>query len=51
MFVTTAGLQLRRELPDVFVGGDYLPLDVGEHACRGDAVAFARSAGDDAVHR
>ena len=41
MFVTTAGLQLRRELPHVFVGGDYLPLE-SEITVPGDVVAFAR---------
>jgi (1->4)-alpha-D-glucan 1-alpha-D-glucosylmutase len=48
LFVTWAGLQLRRELPGVFVGGDYLPLSV-ESSVAGDAVAFARTSGDDAV--
>lgn len=48
MFVTSAGLQLRRELPQVFVGGDYIPLTT-EVTVRGDVVAFARVAGEDAV--
>lgn len=48
MFVTRAGLQLRRELPDVFVGGEYLPLAT-EVTVQGDAVAFARRSSDDAV--
>jgi (1->4)-alpha-D-glucan 1-alpha-D-glucosylmutase len=48
LFVTRAGLQLRGERPQVFVGGDYLPLTV-ESSVPGDAVAFARMAGDDAV--
>ena len=48
LFVTRTGLQLRRELPDVFVGGDYLPLTV-ESSVPGDAVAFARTSGDTAV--
>jgi (1->4)-alpha-D-glucan 1-alpha-D-glucosylmutase len=48
LFVTTRGLQLRRELPDVFVGGDYLPLVV-ESSVAGDAVAFARVSGEDAA--
>ena len=48
MFITTAGLQLRRELPSVFVGGDYLPLE-SEITVPGDIVAFGRTAGDDAV--
>jgi (1->4)-alpha-D-glucan 1-alpha-D-glucosylmutase len=48
LFVTHHGLQLRRSLPDVFVGGDYLPLPV-ETSVPADAVAFARVSGDDAV--
>ena len=48
LFVTWAGLQLRRELPGVFAGGDYLPLEV-ESSVAGDAIAFARVSGDDAV--
>jgi (1->4)-alpha-D-glucan 1-alpha-D-glucosylmutase len=48
LFITAMGLQLRRELPDVFVGGDYLPLVV-QSSVAGEAVAFARISGDDAV--
>lgn len=48
LFITTRGLYLRRELPDVFVGGSYLPLQV-ETSVSGDVVALARSAGDDCV--
>jgi (1->4)-alpha-D-glucan 1-alpha-D-glucosylmutase len=48
LFVTTRALHLRRELPQVFVGGDYLPLQV-ESSVPGDAVALARMAGDDCV--
>ena len=48
MFVTTAGLRLRQELPHVFVGGDYLPLPT-EVTVRADVVAFTRTSGDDAV--
>jgi (1->4)-alpha-D-glucan 1-alpha-D-glucosylmutase len=48
LFITAIGLQLRRELPDVFVGGDYVPLVV-ESSVAGEAVAFARIAGNDAV--
>jgi (1->4)-alpha-D-glucan 1-alpha-D-glucosylmutase len=48
LFVTRTGLQLRRELPEVFVGGEYLPLVV-ESSVPADAVAFARVSGDDAV--
>ena len=46
--MTTRALQLRRELPQVFVGGDYIPLRV-ETSVAGDAIAFARTAGDDVV--
>lgn len=48
LFVTARGLQVRNDMPQVFVGGDYLPLVV-ESSVEGDAVAFARLAGDDAV--
>jgi (1->4)-alpha-D-glucan 1-alpha-D-glucosylmutase len=48
LLVTHRGLQLRREAPDVFVGGDYVPLAV-ETSVPAEAVAFARVAGDDAV--
>ncbi|HJR57964.1 MAG TPA: malto-oligosyltrehalose synthase [Vicinamibacterales bacterium] len=48
LFITRTGLHLRREMPDVFVGGDYLPLAV-ESSVPGDAVAFARISGEDAV--
>jgi (1->4)-alpha-D-glucan 1-alpha-D-glucosylmutase len=48
MLVTTRGLHLRRELPGVFGGGDYLPLTT-EISVPGDIVAFARSAGGDVV--
>jgi (1->4)-alpha-D-glucan 1-alpha-D-glucosylmutase len=46
--VTTRALHLRRELPHVFVDGDYVPLAV-ETSVAGDAVAFARTSGTDAV--
>ncbi|HEY0874637.1 MAG TPA: malto-oligosyltrehalose synthase [Vicinamibacterales bacterium] len=48
LFLTRRGLQLRRELPHVFVGGDYTPLTV-DSSVPGDAVAFARTSGDDVV--
>jgi (1->4)-alpha-D-glucan 1-alpha-D-glucosylmutase len=41
MFVTTAGLMLRREMPDLFLDGDYLPLDV-ESTVPAQVLAFAR---------
>jgi (1->4)-alpha-D-glucan 1-alpha-D-glucosylmutase len=43
LLVTAAGLRLRGELPHVFSGGAYLPLDT-EVTVPGGAVAFARSA-------
>jgi (1->4)-alpha-D-glucan 1-alpha-D-glucosylmutase len=48
MLVTSAGLQLRRDLPHVFVGGDYRPL-ASEVTVPADVVAFARASGEDAV--
>jgi (1->4)-alpha-D-glucan 1-alpha-D-glucosylmutase len=48
LFLTTTGLQLRRQLPHVFVGGDYLPLTI-ESSVPGDAVGFVRASGNDAV--
>ncbi len=41
LLVTTAGLRLRAQMTDVFLEGDYLPLDV-EPTVEGRAVAFAR---------
>ena len=46
--ITTRALHLRRELPHVFVGGEYLPLAV-DTSVAGHAIAFARTSGDDAV--
>ena len=48
MFVTARALRTRRALPEVFVGGDYVPLKC-ELMTRGDVVAFARTAGNDVV--
>ncbi len=49
MLVTAAGLRLRRDRPDVFLGGRYLPLPT-EISVPGGAVAFARlSVQDDAA--
>jgi (1->4)-alpha-D-glucan 1-alpha-D-glucosylmutase len=48
LFVTHRGLQLRRALPDVFVGGAYVPLAV-ETSVPADGIAFARTAGSNAV--
>jgi (1->4)-alpha-D-glucan 1-alpha-D-glucosylmutase len=41
LIITAAGLRLRRELPDVFLGGDYLPVPV-EITVPGGAISFAR---------
>ncbi len=41
LIVTAAGLRLRREVPDVFLGGAYMPVPV-EITVAGGAVAFAR---------
>jgi (1->4)-alpha-D-glucan 1-alpha-D-glucosylmutase len=43
LLVTAAGLRLRRALPDVFLGGAYLPLAT-EITVPGSAVAFVRMA-------
>jgi (1->4)-alpha-D-glucan 1-alpha-D-glucosylmutase len=48
LLVTAAGLRLRRDLPELFLSGDYLPL-MTEVTVPGDAVAFARTQGDHAV--
>ena len=48
LFVTAWSLRLRRELPDVFGGGEYLPLTT-EVPVSGDVIAFVRRAGDDVV--
>jgi (1->4)-alpha-D-glucan 1-alpha-D-glucosylmutase len=41
LLVTTAGLRLRREWPDVFLSGRYVALDT-DITVHGDVVAFAR---------
>lgn len=48
MTVTAAGLRLRRELPQVFLGGEYVPVPV-EVTVPGAAIAFARRARDQAA--
>ena len=48
MLLTIAGLHLRRELPDLFLSGEYVPLSA-EITVNADVVAFARTYGDDAV--
>ncbi len=41
MITTAAGLRLRRDLPDVFLGGEYIPVPI-EITVPGGAVSFAR---------
>ncbi len=48
LLLTAAGLRLRKELPDLFLSGDYVPLSV-ELTVNANVVAFARTRGDDAV--
>jgi (1->4)-alpha-D-glucan 1-alpha-D-glucosylmutase len=48
LLLTAAGLRLRRELPDLFLDGDYVPLPT-EVTVNAGVVAFARTRGDDAV--
>ena len=42
LLLTAAGLRLRRELPAVFLDGDYVPLAT-EISVKADVVAFART--------
>jgi (1->4)-alpha-D-glucan 1-alpha-D-glucosylmutase len=48
LLVTAAGLRLRREWPDVFLRGDYLPI-AAEVTVNAGVVAFARVHGDQVV--
>jgi len=48
LYVTTAGLRLRRQLPSVFLDGEYVPLDV-EGERKDHVVAFARILGNRSV--
>jgi (1->4)-alpha-D-glucan 1-alpha-D-glucosylmutase len=48
LLLTAAGLRLRREKPELFLGGDYLPLEA-EVTVPGNAIAFARAHGGDGV--
>lgn len=48
LLVTAAGLRLRREMPNVFLGGAYVPVPT-EVSVPAGAVAFARTADDAAV--
>jgi (1->4)-alpha-D-glucan 1-alpha-D-glucosylmutase len=42
MFLTVIGLRLRRANPDLFLRGDYLPLQPDMAGVAGDVVSFAR---------
>ena len=44
LLVTAAGLRLRRDQPELFLSGDYLPLET-EVTVAGSAIAFARVRG------
>lgn len=48
LLVTAAGLRLRKELPELFLAGEYVPLGT-EVTVRGGAIAFARVHGNDAA--
>jgi (1->4)-alpha-D-glucan 1-alpha-D-glucosylmutase len=48
LLVTTVGLRLRREWPDVFLSGRYMPLVTGV-TVNGDVAAFARIRDDQCV--
>ena len=48
MLLMIAGLHLRRERPDLFLSGEYVPLSA-EITVNADVVAFARTYGDNAV--
>ena len=44
LLITAAGLRLRREKPELFLAGDYLPLET-DITVPGSAIAFARLRG------
>ncbi len=48
MLVAAAVLRLRRSMPELFLEGDYLPLEV-ESTVPGQVVAFARALPDDRI--
>ena len=48
LLVTAAGLRLRREKPELFLSGDYLPLET-DVTVPGAAIAFARAQGEEGV--
>jgi (1->4)-alpha-D-glucan 1-alpha-D-glucosylmutase len=45
LLVTAAALRLRNDMTDVFIDGDYVPLEV-ESTVEGRAIAFARLSSD-----
>jgi (1->4)-alpha-D-glucan 1-alpha-D-glucosylmutase len=51
LYVTAEGLAVRRELPETFLKGAYVPLDVRQPAGHRspEVVAFARQSGDRVV--
>ena len=49
LLLTAAGLRLRRERTDLFIDGDYLPLETDTTAVPGRVVAFARLASEGAA--
>jgi (1->4)-alpha-D-glucan 1-alpha-D-glucosylmutase len=49
LLLTAAGLRLRRERPDLFLDGEYLPLATDTTAVAGRIVAFARIASGSAA--
>ena len=49
MWVTACGLRLRRQLPDLFLHGDYQPLVVARSSTGADALAFARRFANDSA--
>jgi (1->4)-alpha-D-glucan 1-alpha-D-glucosylmutase len=48
LLLTASGLRLRREKPELFLSGEYLPLDT-DVTVPGHAIAFARTHGEDGV--
>ena len=48
LLLTAAGLRLRRDKPELFLDGDYLPLET-DITVPGNAIAFARLHGEDGV--
>ena len=48
LLLTAVGLRLRRDKPELFLEGDYLPLET-DVTVAGNAIAFARLHGEDGV--